>query len=363
MDYGSIIFYGAVALLTAACAEYSVRFKDVWIRGFFAWNAVLIPSVIAGLRYGIGTDYLAVYLPEFQKLQQNPDYGSRMEFGYVLLNKLVAALGGGFQFLLFLVSFLTVLFFYLGLKQYREEISVGLGMFIFMLLYYQLSYNMVRQAAAMSIVFYALRYIVGRRFWKYCLFLLLASAFHASSLLFLPFYFLYFLYGKEQYRFVRGISYLLIVVLALNYNTILYPVFKSVDSLSYYANYFRATKAFEWSIGIFARTLPFLLPGLMLYKKLKEQNRLLLLFNLVFLGCIIRLTAYTTVYYTERIALYFLLPQVVLVPWYCRQLKKRKQSWLGAVILACVVFLWIYDFFMMGVGETVPYVSVFSVNY
>ncbi len=357
----AICFYGLLAVITAICAELSVRFKDPAIGGFFAFNAVLIPSVAAGLRYGIGTDYLAVYLPEFERFQYVAGYHSRMEFGYVLLNKLVIALGGNFQVLLFSVALTTNLFIYLGLRQYREEISVGLGMLVYMLLYYQVSYNAVRQLAAMAVLFYAIKYVQKREFWKFCFFTLLACGFHYSLFLLFPFYFLYGLYSKPKWWAMRWITYVILLAAATNYQSF-YSVFKDSDMLAYYSGYLRQTKAFEWSIGIFARTLPFLIPGIILYKDFKGNDRFRLLFSFLCIGSILRLMAYTTIYYTERVAMIFLLSQIVLVPWFYRRLRARKQTWIGLIVLSCVVFLWIYDFFIMGSGETVPYVFYFNHN-
>ena len=353
--YGSMAFYGAVALLTAVNAEGSVRFRDGVIRSFFAWNTVLIPALTAGLRYGIGTDYALVYFPEFCSLRADPGYASRMEPGYVLLNRLVILLGGGFQLVLFLVSAITVLFVYAGLKQYREKLSVGLGMLVYMLLYFQMSFDIVRQSAAMAIVFYSLRSVYDRRLFKFTALIALACTFHISALLMFPFYFLYGLYGKPKYAFVRFLSYLLLIFLALNYDKLLYPIMDRVDGLRYYSVYLQETQSFSFSIGVVARTVPFLAPGFLIYGELKRDRSMLFQFSLLCMGCIARLMAYTTVYFTERIAYYFLFSQAVLVPFYYRKLKEKRKTWVGLAVVGFIFFLWIYDFFVMGSCRTVPY--------
>ncbi|WP_411677443.1 EpsG family protein [Caproicibacter sp.] len=358
--YSSMIFYGIIGLLTALNAECSVRSGDIRAQGFFACNAILIPSLTAGFRYGIGTDYLLVYYPEFQNLQNHIHYHSRMELGFVLLNRFVIALGCGFPVLLFLVSFLTILFVFLCLKQYRKKLSVGLGMLVFMLLYYQLSFDIMRQAAAMSIEFYALKYVTSRKLFRFSALTAFACCFHLSALILFPVYFAYFLYGKPKYQAPAMISYAALIFLVLNYNRILYPILGGIGSLRYYSGYLRATKSFSFSIGVFARTVPFLLPGFLLRRELKRDSRMFLLFNLLIMGCIFRLTAYTTVYFTERIAYYFLIPQIVLVPTYCRQFKEQKKTWISVTIFAFVFFLWIYDYFVMGSCQTVPYRSIFQ---
>jgi len=144
----SVLIYASIALITSLFSELSVKVKNKWIRGFCLLLTLFIPSFFAGVRYGIGTDYFA-YERIFNNLKCG--YEVRTEFGYNLINYLIAKLGGNIQHVFFVVSLLTILFMYLSLYEYKDKISVGLGIFVFMLLYYQSSYNVVRQFLAVSV--------------------------------------------------------------------------------------------------------------------------------------------------------------------------------------------------------------------
>ncbi|ODA40294.1 EpsG family protein [Desulfosporosinus sp. BG] len=352
--YHDLVFYALIALITAGLAECSVKFKG-FLNGFFSFTTIFIPSIVSGIRYGIGTDFLGVYLPEFNFLKFFPDYTSRMEFGYVWLNKLVITLGGGFQLVVFLVAFITILFIYLAVKQYKDNISVGLGMLVFMLLYFQLSFNLVRQVAAMGIVFYALKYIFNRKFWKFCFFIFLAVSFHFSAILVFPFYFLFYLYGKKEYTWLSISTFIIMIYVTLNYETLFNPLVLKIGIISKYEPYLRQTRALQWSFGILVRTLPFVLPGIFYYKKMKENHQMLFHFNFVVLGSIIQLTSYMSTNFTSRTGLYFSLSQIIIVPYFFRLGKKHHMTWIGLLVILSVVFLWYYDFFFIGANQTVPF--------
>ena len=73
-------------------------------------------------------------------------------------------------------------------------------------------------------------------------------------------------------------------------------------------------------------------------------------------GTVIRLMAYMTTYYAERIGYYFLIPQVIMIPYLLKGARKSKNRQIAAVVLvSSVVFLWFWDNIYLGSNATVPY--------
>lgn len=145
----------------------------------------LVVSVVIGLRDGVGIDYQS-YVALFHGINSGEAVRS-IEPGFRLLNKLVAYLGAG-TWLVFLVATAATQFLLLStIARFsaRPALSVlafyGMGFFFF-------SLSGIRQALAIAIVFYALRYIDGRNLLKSLLLVLIAMTFHWSAAVALPAY-------------------------------------------------------------------------------------------------------------------------------------------------------------------------------
>lgn len=353
-----ILVYGGLALITAICADLSVRKSSKPINVFFALLTILIPSIFAGLRYGIGTDYYS-YQEGFTRIKNYFDVDT--EFLYLYINKFVAFIGLDFQTVLFITAFITTLFIYLSLKNYQDSIYIGVGMLVYMLMYYQISFNAIRQIAAMAIILFSIKYIHERKLIKFTLFILLAMGFHETALLFYPIYFLYFLYGTNKHKLLKIVSFSILILIMINYSTILFPVISSFETFSYYADsYLRTEKEFELGVGIFFRTLPFILAGFLFRKELTKSHEFILIFNIMIIGCISLLTAYSSENYTERISYYFLSTLIIFVPYICKLSKTHNKYVIGIIVVLSVIALWYMDFIYLGRNETIPYQWIIS---
>lgn len=84
-----------------------------WSKIFCIIVAFLILLLPAALRYEIGIDYFS-YKIIFENIRDgfDPFLQSEMEPGYYFLNWLVAKLGGEFELLIVLISFLITTFFF-----------------------------------------------------------------------------------------------------------------------------------------------------------------------------------------------------------------------------------------------------------
>lgn len=356
------LFYFLVSLVTGLLAELSVK-ANKSLRKAFACLSIIVPATFAGLRYGIGTDYFVTYKPYFDYLSGNGSLllvnRESLDLGYYLLNVLVIKLGGNFQLVLYLASVITFLAFRKAIFPYKEKISIGLSTFVFMLMYYQASFNIIRQMMAATIVLYSFQYIVQRNPKRFVLWVFIAALFHKTAILVLPFYLLANVVTKRKYKALIIAFYILFFYAVFNFDQFT-PILNFIDSSGYYSNYLRKVSSFSFSVGLLIRTVPYILAVFLLWKKIKGDRTLNIFLNSFLLGSILRLIVYMTQFDADRIALYFLMPQVIFIPYLARYYKKSWWNFAGVVVLlGTTVLLWYFDFIYMGRNATVPYTTIF----
>jgi EpsG family len=153
-------------------------------RGFRVYSkqgyrlAVVLMICLASLRSDVGTDW-AAYLEFYRDVEQS----SRVEFGYSHVNNIFSYMGIHYNVFLFVLACASLwlvnsFFRYFGA-------SLVLTLFIFYSdLFLYLNLSGMRQAIAISLTCFALRYAVNRNLLAFAGFICLASSFHASALVF-----------------------------------------------------------------------------------------------------------------------------------------------------------------------------------
>lgn len=349
----SIILYSTIAILTAILAELSVKVKTKLARNLNVFFMLFIPSLFAGLRYGIGTDY-----PTYSKIFEYAKYGmqTRVEIGYDYLNIIVSKLGGNVQIVLFIATFITTFFIYLSLISQKDKISVGIGMLVYMLLFYQSSFNVVRMMLAVAISLYNIKNIQERKFMKFIFWLVVAMSFHTSAIVLMPIYFMCNFISEKKYKFIRWGLYLVVFMFMLNYNQILQPIFDSISIFNYYTKYLDNSGGNTYGISLSIIYFIYLIPGFFLNRKIVEkEKRYFLFYTLLILGILLKLSGYFTAGYVDRISTYFLIVLVIVVPYYLKELANKKNLIFGYMFIIYIFVMWFLEYFYWGNHGTVPY--------
>jgi hypothetical protein len=146
----------------------------------------LILISFAGFRFGVGTDYF-LYRALYNRVEAdsllNTFATSTTESGYTLLMFVVKASGGNFQTLLLIASALTVTPVLLAIA--RRSVSPASSLyFYFFLGAFVVSFNNVRQAIAVSLLFYADTFRDDKKL-IWILLSVLACTFHISAIIFI----------------------------------------------------------------------------------------------------------------------------------------------------------------------------------
>lgn len=157
----------------------------VTITNIHVWIPVIIISIIAGLRYDVGTDWenyrrfyehIATYGGSWNGMQE-----SLMEPFYYLLNCFIAFWNMPYQFLFLTVMAAHLIFLYISFNKFIWLLPLGL--FFYFTLIFAMSLNIHRQTLAFCIFLYAIKYYLKGNFIKYAACVCVASCFHYSSLI------------------------------------------------------------------------------------------------------------------------------------------------------------------------------------
>lgn len=183
---------------------------------FFQICALLLLTLVVAIRYDVGTDWNTYneLFTSYQKLNGFSPDTLGLEPGYYLVNKLVIWLGGSSALVFGLLAFIAWYFIFKSVPYHLTPILV---FFLFVDEYFFISLNLVRQFTALGVFVFSVKFIVQRKFFKYLASLLIASTFHLSVLVLVPFYFLPFnkLYNRNIWIVLYAVSLFLANIPAL----------------------------------------------------------------------------------------------------------------------------------------------------
>lgn len=203
---------------------------------YLLW-ALVVFSIVFGIRYGVGADYIG-YKDTYEYELNWGKTDTHMETGFMFIMRTCSALGLHYAFFFGVVAFMQVYFLFKGL---RRDIGVLSYMaYTFMASCSWLEYsNGMRQELAFCIFVYSLPFIQDRKWIAYYLCNLLAILMHTSAVLLLICYPL-FAYKQEWFRNVKLQLLLLSAsLLLLNYNVV-FDIVSLIDiyiAMTPYASY------------------------------------------------------------------------------------------------------------------------------
>ncbi|MBQ4430587.1 MAG: EpsG family protein, partial [Synergistaceae bacterium] len=184
--------YIACFLVSTLMAHVASRSKDRGLIILCSVVSILIPCVLGGLRaHGIGTDTKVYGYPDCRAALSASDFFSflasrRQEIGYSALCYGIMKTLGHQNWCYFAYQLITVSCVYIGLYKHREKISLPFALLIWFFIFYNPTYNNMRQSMAASIILMGFNNIESRRYSKFMLYVFVAFLFHRSSLLALP---------------------------------------------------------------------------------------------------------------------------------------------------------------------------------
>lgn len=350
-------------------SAYYTKQRQILLNIFVA----IIFSLVLGLRYNVGVDYMA-YLGRYTGVNII-DSRESVEIGYELLNNILQFLGAHYAWLFIIVCFLQLYPILLSMRRDSHALGV-ISIMMFLTSYVFFILNGMRQAIAFAFIWYGLQYILTKSFKKYLLCVLLATSFHKSAIIFIPFYFF-----LNRFRMLSPSIQLIILFSSFIYGSIIQvylwdilPVFSEIilgqevndiQLLNFqhvgWNEDGRGYAAYMWLI------LNCIV--IILYRKLKDfsiaRNQMFdIYYNMYFIGTIMSNIVGST--YMSRLNVYFENYRIVIYAYLSLFLFYNLKKNMKLSHLAYFAFLWIslilfyYVAISKGAGLCAPYQFVFS---
>lgn len=113
----------------------------------------------------------------------------RHEVGFKYYNKIISLIFNNYSFYLAITAIVSIAGVYYYIKTNSKNYIYSIFIFI-TFNYYAFLFGLLRQAIAISILMFSIKYIKERKLIKFLLLVILASLFHKTALIFLPLYFI-----------------------------------------------------------------------------------------------------------------------------------------------------------------------------
>lgn len=378
--------YIIVFLVSCSLIALSNKISNKFFKKIIEIIAVLIPCILAGLRaLSVGTD-VQVYVEPLFNLASKSDsfldylkmswyrvwtykYVADFELLFNIMVYIITKLTHNIQWILFTIQILIIFPIYYGIKKFKQlKNKEWLAMLCFYLLFYNISYNAMRQFISIAILFWGTSCLINEKKGdkKFFLSLILGYFFHKSALLGIVIFVIYKILKKKSKTnltltlgnhkiLVRKIALLLIIFLSIIFifnSSILINILELIG-LNYYVGYINGNVYF--SIGKLIKYVPIILIIIFEYKQLiKNENSY---FYILMFILDILISYFSTVnIYAVRIGYFFQIFNIILFPILIGTTKYQLNKIINYVIILLYLgTYWYYNFVIMGANETIPY--------
>ena len=220
-----MIIYVIAVAFSMICAAYANNVKNIKSLNntykILCVLAFLPTTLVSVLRFEVGTDW-SIYDDYFHWISEGKDKFSEPLFN--LLNRIIYLFTKD-SWLLFAVCAVIIGYFtYRAIME--QSVNPAFSILIFMISgdYFN-SQNQIRQAIAMAIFLYAMKYMKSRDWKRYYFAMIIALMIHTSAIIYFP---LYFLYGKKvNVRLLIGIFCATVVCLPVMKKVIVFVLTKT----------------------------------------------------------------------------------------------------------------------------------------
>lgn len=204
------------------------------------------------------------------------------EFGYIGFNWAIVHITGNRYIFIFLYTICMYAIILHSFRKYAKNYSLASILFLALVFYFSFTY--LRQMFAAAVIGLSLKYIIERKFLKYCAIILAAFSFHNSAIIFFPMYFIANRkYSKAHILLLMSVCF---VIGVSGITSGLYNLFDDISSRGVHADYAvqgDARIAYILEAGFF---LFFLIKS---YRHLPNTKQSIVLYNIALAFCAILL--------------------------------------------------------------------------
>ena len=350
--------------------------ENKWNRLIFAFLAILIPSLLAGVRdYGVGHD-TTIYVDEtyrevldyresdiwtFLRALMSDEFSQ--EPFYCFINYLGLQMGMEVNYVYFVVSFVTIALVFNAIFLYQNRASMPLMMFVFLFLFFNISLNTIRQTVAIALALNVYLYLERKEWITSAIFLVLMFLSHTTSVVFLLFLLLYVAVQKRAgLKIIIGLVLVVPITLMMLDDLILLAI-----SMNIVPTRFVAYLAEEEETVVMKTAIVFgwLVLGAMLWggysllKKEESNREIIFIFNVKLFNNLLILASAVSMW-AFRMAYYFGVFDILFIPRIIRfvsEKDERKGNFLTVVFVLLISIYWYWSIIHNNENETYPYKS------
>ncbi len=359
-----LIVYVIVGLLL-----YNI--KDKKDKSFFVitrlFAAILLLSVLAALRdstigtdvktYVVGRYKTALFVHDFVQAKKYIfDNPANIETGYMFLALFSTKIFGSINGILFSTAFIINTGVIIGLYRVREEISFNIAVLIFCFLFYQGSYNAMRQWLAIAIIIFGIKYLYEKNALKFGLTIAVAMLFHRTAIIAVTLYVLRLILPKQSGILKQTVIILATVLFVLLYQKIFNLAITSGIVSNKYMRYVEGEEVGVSFVHTIIRIPPIAL-SLALYDQMKQENEYHVYWFIVLLIDLILAQLGSITTYASRIAEYFTIARIFELSIACKIGNVKERGIVKILVISYVVLFWYVNYIYLGNSATYPYTS------
>ena len=356
MEYLLILF------LVIGAAYMDIFTEDNKKRNLMYIFLCIVLIIFAGTRFETGSDWRA-YTSTFKDvgtINQLFDGrfrldSMRMEQGYILVNSIIKTLGGSINEVFFIMSVATIGIIFVSCKKYTPYYFIAILLYL-RYGYPQTNFMFVRQGICIALFLYAIKYIHGKNFLKYCVCITICVFFHKSSLILYP---IYFIVNKE-YKTSLLIGVMVISVVLGFTNWIKLITIFTPDKISLAINgYLNSGMSATLSLGMIEK-IGVIFIALLFREKLKKKFEYFNIFlNLYVISFIAYYSLIESYVLQQRMVIIFNIAAIILISYF---IYLGNNKLIKAIICTMIVGM-VSIFFIKSIGlfnedsEYLPYKS------
>lgn len=316
----------------------------------------LILFLVAACRYGIGTDYWSRHVPVFEQIRFG--YATDYEIGFVALNRVVAWFTGDAQWLIVVMSFLTIFLVYRFIIRMSLQPALSVLVFVFGGFYLE-AFNLAQQWLAVAILLNTIELALRRKRLAFVVLTILAVSIHSSAVVWLAFWPLLVLRLSRFWQFVLTVATLLVILTAPQL-LIQWAGQVAPDYAWYLTSDYGEARAISPAVLVTS----FLLLACSFLAMRNEGGRNAYekaTINMQMMSLFLFLASITVAYFFARLIYYFSPIQMIALPLLLAMIKKRHiRLWVGIGFLILYGVAFVHQFIVWNAHGVMPYESAFS---
>lgn len=328
------------------------------------WMAAVFFVLLAGLKWDRGTDWPPYLMFFGQSLPGMPWYAGSFELGYVLWNRVIAAIWANYSFFMTLTATLCVAAIMGALWKNKILTFAALAVLFANTL---VAFSLTRQTIAGSLVLLAFSFLSERRRLPFIVLVFIAASFHVTALLALA----ALAFDREAglaaivvfFAALLAFSYVGVWRIGLELAGNLLPAghvrSRIQDYLASRSSFGLSATPFREILGPAKHLILFAVLAYYRFGRFKEDQSYRFFFNLYSFGVAIYLATTSDLLAFQRVFWYFNPAQAFLVPSILKSESGRRKTLLGVFLVGYFGIL-LYFTLRSYWGEYVPYASILS---